>query len=241
MNLIQLELEEIRKEIEYFSEQKRKAEQEMKVILQIQISIHKNQLAELRKRWISSWIADYNSACGLIYDGEECIGSGFVLDDRKQVITCAHSFIELDGQPQTQNGIYFTNQTPKEAQIKKKLDLVKYLSDYDISLWKCTDDLCITPIKTAIDHKITLHEEVYYYGYHKFPPPDNKVETKSFGYGAVNVIGQTKTKKNGHTIDFIELIDEQSLVSKGYSGGLTFNKHGERLRSQCTSIPSDQY
>lgn len=158
---------------------------------------------------------DWSSIGYIVLDENNYVGTGFVLNNKRQVITCAHVI-------DTSHVIYYASGglIPK-ALVKHKLKLVKLLTGYDLALLESNEDLCTKPLINAKNFDITPNQHLFYIGYSvqssnasvKYIQP-NSAYVSSFG----------KTFENNNVINFIEFVGEGL---PGYSGAPVINGNGK--------------
>ncbi|OFY51340.1 MAG: hypothetical protein A2W85_03700 [Bacteroidetes bacterium GWF2_41_31] len=156
------------------------------------------------------------SSVGLIaWDDENYVGTGFVLNNKRQVVTCAHVI-------DTSHVIYYTpiRSTPNVLE-KHRLKLVKLLPEYDLALLESEDDLCNNPLINSVDFNFRPNQHLFYLGYNVKTSNVNHKNIQA-NNAIVSSIGKTFDKEIA--IDFIEFV---GVGLPGYSGGPVINDDGK--------------
>lgn len=158
-----------------------------------------------------------NLAIGFInWDGTVYKGTGFVLNDRRRVITCAHVI-------DTSHVMYYSAiGAVRGLTYLHKLKVVKFLPQYDLAVLESEKDLCTIPFKASLtdDRSLSVLENIMYGGF------DTRVSSdtvKSIQFNAAPVMTTGKTILTDKFVDFIEFI---GVGIPGYSGGPVINSKG---------------
>lgn len=158
---------------------------------------------------------DWSSIGYIVLDENNYVGTGFVLNNKRQVVTCAHVI-------DTSHVIYYTSGsfTPIVL-VKHQLKLVKLLTEYDLALLESKEDLCTRPFINADDFNFAPNQHLFYIGYSE-QSSSGSIKYVQADHAYVSSVGKTFEKDN--VIDFIEFI---GVGLPGYSGGPVINDKGE--------------
>ena len=154
---------------------------------------------------------DNNSFGFIVIDDSVYNGTGFVLLNKRTVVTCAH----------------VVDSTKKISFVAFKTDnpfilhLIKYDLDNDIAVLESQTDICKHPLLPDTTFNIVPQQHLFYLGY-------NILESNSFikslqvNNAFVNAVGKASSGKA--VVDFIEF---NGVGIPGYSGGPVFNDNGK--------------
>lgn len=157
-------------------------------------------------------IPDWSSIGYIIVNDNDYVGTGFVMNTKRQVVTCAHVI--------SNNEIVFfaSSASSNPAQMTKhKLKLIKSFPEYDLALLESEDDLCTRPLVGANDFNIVSKQSIFYSGYDVGSSSD---KVKFITFNGAHVTSYGKTFIGSKEIDFIEFI---GVGVPGYSGGPVIN------------------
>lgn len=144
------------------------------------------------------------------------IGSGFVFGPNKEVVTCAHVFIDALSLGETNmffSAVSFARPRP--------LRFKYFLPRFDLAVFTVAPAIEGEPMVVGDFKKMRPADKISYYGFDtRYGTPENPA-AKMNG-GTVSAIGSALNE--GVTIDFLEF---EGVGIPGYSGGPVFNEKGE--------------
>ncbi|MBD2753733.1 S1 family peptidase [Spirosoma validum] len=145
-------------------------------------------------------------------------GSAFVIDTKRQVVTCAHVI-------DRNQDIYFVTSASEGSSISTyKLRLIKYLFGHDLALLESDEDLCEIPLTASDDFNIQVGEFFCYAGFDTYLSElPRKVASQIHGNNVLSV-GKTKLHEDGPVVDYFEHLGK---LKPGYSGGPNINLDGK--------------
>lgn len=151
----------------------------------------------------------------IVWDNTQYAGTGFVLDTKRQVVTCAHVI-------DTNHLIYYSSISVNNSPgISHKLKLVKLLPHYDLAILESEEDLCTQPLVCEKYFAFFPNQHLFYYGYNAIRSND-MVKTIQANNAYLSSFG--KTFEGNTVVDFIEF---NGLGLPGYSGGPVLNEKGK--------------
>lgn len=150
-------------------------------------------------------------------------GTGFVLNDKRCVVTCAH-VINI-----AKENFYVSGGLDNKKMIHRKLKLVKFLPEFDLALLESDEDLCNTPFVHEPSFDFTPNQHLFYLGY-KVAQSDESIKAIEANQTQVSTFGKTF---NQSTI--IDFIDFKGVGVPGYSGGPIINNDNRVVAIMCQS------
>lgn len=157
----------------------------------------------------------------VIFDNDIYSGTGFVINTKRQVITCAHVI------DTTKNIFYVTGAITNKGLIKQKLKVVKILPEYDLALLESDVDLCTRPFRCETNFDFTPNQHLFYLGYN-FKVSNDTIKSIQANNAIVSSLGKTYHGKT--SVDFIEFV---GVGIPGYSGGPVINDKGNIVGLMC--------
>lgn len=151
----------------------------------------------------------------IVFDNDIYSGTGFVVNNKREVITCAHVI------DTTKNIFYVTGAITHHGLIKQKLKVVKILPAYDLALLQSDVDLCTRPFISENAFHFFPNQHLFYLGYN-FTKSNDTV--KSIQANNANISSLGKTFQGKTPVDFIEFV---GVGIPGYSGGPVINDQGK--------------
>jgi S1-C subfamily serine protease len=144
------------------------------------------------------------------------IGSGFVFGPNKDVVTCAHVFIDALSLGET--NLFYSAQSFK---MPRALKFKYFLPRFDLAVFTMSPTVEGEPMVVGDFKKMRPGDKIYYYGLDtRYGSKD--IPAARMNEGSISAIGSALNE--GVTIDFLEF---EGVGIPGYSGGPVFNKNGE--------------
>lgn len=154
---------------------------------------------------------DNNSFGFIVLNDTIYSGTGFVLSNKRTVVTCAHV---IDSTKQISFIAYKTDKPII-------LELIKYDLHSDIAVLKSTIDICKVPLLPDTTFDVIPRQHLFYLGYN-ISKSNSNIKTLQFDNAYINAVG--KATSGNLIVDFIEF---NGVGIPGYSGGPVFNDKGE--------------
>jgi S1-C subfamily serine protease len=158
---------------------------------------------------------DVRAISFMVYGNDIFAGTGFVLNTKRQVVTCAHVI------DTSKNMFFVSGKLGKNPLVYYKLRIIKLLPKYDLAVLESDEDLCRNPLIAADEFDFSPNQHLFYFGYNYMVSTDS---TKALQVNNAFVSSVGKTFDGETKIDFIEF---KGVGIPGYSGGPVLNDQGK--------------
>ncbi len=151
-------------------------------------------------------LIDPSSVGFIVVDSTQFVGTGFVMDTKRQVITCAH-FIGMS------KSIYYgTGDIHAPHNGLHKLKVAKLLLPYDLVVLESETDLCITPLRSVPKTADASGQHVFYLGYEL---ANGNTTLTSMQTKEAKILGKYSDVKGLFTAEHYTFLN---AIADGYSG-----------------------
>jgi S1-C subfamily serine protease len=144
------------------------------------------------------------------------IGSGFVFGPNRDVVTCAHVFVDALYHGET--NLFFSAQSFK---MPRALKFKYFLPRFDLVVFTMSPTVEGEPMVVGDFKKMRPGDKIYYYGLDARYGSEGNPAAK-MNQGSISAIGSALN--DGVIVDFLEF---EGVGIPGYSGGPVFNEKGE--------------
>lgn len=151
----------------------------------------------------------------IVFDNDVYSGTGFVLNTKRQVVTCAHVI------DTTKNLFYVSGSLTSPVLVKHKLKLINLMPEYDLALLQSDNDLCNRPLISEKSFNFIANQHLFYLGYN-YTVSNDTLKSLQANNAIISSVG--KTFEGTTIIDFIEF---SGVGIPGYSGGPVINDEGK--------------